>query len=246
MPARLRYAAQKVGGPDELARLAKIARRTLGNYLAGRNEPKPSALARISEVSGLSIGWLVTGRGRLVRDDTANMTPEEVAARDAEEVEVLKGLASGPQVAITPGEQLPDGFVLLPRYDVRISAGGGMIIHSEQIVDFLAFKLEWIRRALGVSPSDLALVSADGDSMRPTIDDRDLLLVHLKESSVRDHAIYALDYGGRLVVKRLQVRRDGGVTIISDNPIYKPEELSRPEAEQLRIVGRVLWSAGVI
>ena len=37
---RLKIAAARAGGIDELAKAAGIARRTFGNYLSGRNEPK--------------------------------------------------------------------------------------------------------------------------------------------------------------------------------------------------------------
>jgi len=51
------------GGADKLSITAEIPRRTLGNYLSGRNEPKPSACARICTVSGVNISWLITGEG---------------------------------------------------------------------------------------------------------------------------------------------------------------------------------------
>jgi transcriptional regulator with XRE-family HTH domain len=55
---RLRIAAKRAGGIDALAELTGTPRRTLGNYLAGRNEPKLSFLMAVSGLTGFSIDWL--------------------------------------------------------------------------------------------------------------------------------------------------------------------------------------------
>lgn len=60
---RLNIAKTLIGGPDALSKKSGIPRRTLGNYLSGRNEPKVSQLADIAEASGLRIEWLATGAG---------------------------------------------------------------------------------------------------------------------------------------------------------------------------------------
>ena len=41
-------------------------------------------------------------------------------------------------------------FVYVPRYDVQASAGYGTLIESEQIVDHLAFKRDWLESDLSV------------------------------------------------------------------------------------------------
>lgn len=60
---RIRRAVELAGGGDEVARRAGIPRRTLGNYLAARNEPKASVIAQLSMATGVKIEWLVTGEG---------------------------------------------------------------------------------------------------------------------------------------------------------------------------------------
>lgn len=137
--------------------------------------------------------------------------------------------------------QAPDGFVLVPRYDVRGSMGNGQVIHSEQIVDHLAFRADWVRTELGTSPNNLALISAVGDSMEPTLRAHDLLLIDRSVQSVVQDAIYAFAVEGELRVKRMQRLFDGRLEIKSDNAEYTTETLSPEQAGSINIVGRVVW-----
>ena len=142
--------------------------------------------------------------------------------------------------------ETPDGFVLLPRYEVRASAGSGEVVHSEQIVDFLAFKETWVRNTLRRNPANLLLIEAVGDSMEPTISDADLLLVDATETRVRDNAVYAISIAGDLVVKRVQRRVTGELLIISDNPRYSADVVPPNMAADLRVVGQVVWHGGLL
>ncbi|MBI3451473.1 MAG: helix-turn-helix transcriptional regulator, partial [Rhodospirillales bacterium] len=136
------------------------------------------------------------------------------------------------------------GYVLIPRYEAKAAAGVGTVVHSEQIVDYLAFKETWIREHLGLNPRLLLVLEALGDSMRPTIEDGDILLIDISEQHVRDNSIYVLVFGDELVVKRVERLRDGSVKIKSDNPAYGVETVPPGEVEKLWVVGRVRWSGG--
>lgn len=61
--ARLRDAVRSAGGPEEVALRAGIPRRSLGNYLAGPNEPKMSVLIKLCETLMVRVEWLATGEG---------------------------------------------------------------------------------------------------------------------------------------------------------------------------------------
>lgn len=135
-----------------------------------------------------------------------------------------------------------EGFVLVPRYEVSASMGNGQLIHSEQIVDHLAFKSDWVRRELGANPHNLVLISTVGDSMIPSLHPGDLLLIDRGVDGVKQDAIYAIAIDGELCVKRIQRLFDGSLVISSDNPSYRREELTPDQAEKLRIIGRVVWA----
>lgn len=141
-----------------------------------------------------------------------------------------------------PPVAAPEGFVLVPRYNVSGSMGNGQVIHSEQVVDHLAFKADWVRTELGTNPSHLVLISAVGDSMEPTLRAHDLLLIDRSVQSVKQDAIYAFAVEGELRVKRIQRLFDGSLVIKSDNQAYGSETLSPDQAGAVNIIGRVAWS----
>lgn len=130
-------------------------------------------------------------------------------------------------------------FVMVPRYDVRASAGNGTLIHSELIVDHLAFREEWVTQ-MGLSSHKLALITVQGDSMEPTLRANDLVLIDLRNGDIFD-GIYAIQHKGHLLVKRIQSKLDGTVIVKSDNPMYESEILKSGYAENFIVVGRVVW-----
>lgn len=150
---------------------------------------------------------------------------------------ILGGTRSGAQSLVGM-----DDFVMVPRYDVRASAGHGAVVHSEQVVDHLAFREEWVRNALGVSQKDLALITVKGDSMEPTLSNEDLILVDMRSQSIGDNSIYVLRNDGQLLVKRVQRKLDGTLVIKSDNAAYDPEVVDSKHAAKLRVLGRVVWA----
>lgn len=131
---------------------------------------------------------------------------------------------------------------MFPRYELQAGAGPGRLVESEQVVDFVSFKEDWVRNYLRVPRQNLALLDVKGDSMSPTMNDGDLILVDLRSSRLEDSAIYVIQFDDALLVKRIQRRFDGTVVIISDNPVYEPEIILKERAESLRIVGRVIWT----
>jgi phage repressor protein C with HTH and peptisase S24 domain len=144
-------------------------------------------------------------------------------------------------------DDLPEGeFVMVPRLDVHLSAGGG---HDQVEIELTkenpqAFRTEWIR-LMRLKPNKLAAMRASGDSMEPTIHDGDSLLVDTSQVDVVDGKVYALWYEGGERVKRLFRLPGGALRILSDNPRFPPIELGPEYAGHVRIIGRVVHRSGV-
>ena len=140
------------------------------------------------------------------------------------------------------GGGVPDwsAYIQVPHYEVRASAGNGSVVHEENVVDHLVFKRDWIVRSMGLDPRRLALIDVRGDSMAPTINDGDLILLDTREAQ-QTEGIYAINLAGGLLVKRLRLRLSGAVEVISDNERYGTETISGDQLAQLHIVGRVVW-----
>jgi len=133
-----------------------------------------------------------------------------------------------------------DELFHVPRYE-KSPGGRTGALRSEQIVDYLAFKKEWVSARLNADPRNLLLIEAIGDSMAPTLEDADLLLVDLSEPRFRHDGRYVLRRDNELEVKRLQRRPDGTLNVISDNPVYEPSVVA---SDSVHIIGRVIWAAG--
>jgi len=241
LAARMKEAREQLGlkRPADLAERIGISARTYEGYEQGRSPPKVATLRGLAEL-GVDLNWLLTGEGTAIApiQPMINSSLPRIA-RKSSETHAIAMFASA--------TELGPEFVLLPRYEVRAAAGGGAVVSSEQIVDHLAFKTDWVRHTLRRNPANLILIEAMGDSMEPTIADGDLLLVDTTEGKVRDNAIYALSVDGDLIVKRVQrAIASGGVTIISDNPRYQPQQLDAREVTQLRVIGQVCWHGGVL
>lgn len=134
-----------------------------------------------------------------------------------------------------------DELVRVPRHDVKVSGGAGAVVSSEQIVDWLVFKAAWIRE-MGLQSDRLVLVEAVGDSMLPTVQRGDLLLVDLRVNSASQEAVFVIRRDNTLQVKRLQQMFTGEIYIKSDNPSYTTEIVPNERVADLQILGRVVWS----
>ncbi len=132
-------------------------------------------------------------------------------------------------------------YMLVPYYDVRASAGPGMVPDSEMAQNALAFQTRWVRSLTAGSPDELSVIQVEGDSMTPTLSDGDQILVDRADRDRLRDGIYVLRVDDALLVKRLSVspatRR---LNIISDNQTYPSWPDCDPES--VEIIGRVVWA----
>lgn len=142
-----------------------------------------------------------------------------------------------------PGEdRLTGGLAPVVRSPVRASAGPGAIPAEEAGKPYFAFDERWLK-ALTASPaSKLSIVRVEGDSMSPTLNAGDDILVDLADAGdrIRD-GIYVIRVDDALVVKRIALnpmRRR--VTVQSDNPAYP--DWPDCDMESIHCVGRVIWA----
>ena len=143
-----------------------------------------------------------------------------------------------------PAGTLPNqAMVFAPMFDVQASAGSGALVHSEDINDYFAFNKTWLSRQLNVSSEQLAFVNIDGDSMLPTLNAGDNVLVDMSQATLTREGIYLLQTEEGLLAKRLKLATSGDIEVISDNPDYPNWTISAQDNEHNRVVGKVVWSA---
>lgn len=214
--------AQEVGLGDNLIR----------QYLKG-GTPGLDKVLRICEAKQVNLEWLALGRGERQRRFGDVTRPEIYGGQSSARVpDRVMAAADGRE------------FVLLPRYDVSVSAGNGTIVRSEQVVDYLAFSAEWFHKNVGIAPAHAALIEVRGDSMTPVLNDGELVIVDTSCDAFKDDAIYVLQYSGALRIKNVRRRIDGKIEIKSANEDYGVELLTEQEAEMgvITIVGRARWA----
>ena len=151
-----------------------------------------------------------------------------------------------PIIAWEKPEDLPEGeFVIVPRYDIHVAAGNGHVVYDElEHEQGQAYRSSSVR-SLATSAKNLMTVYAKGESMEPSIYEGDALLVDRGQTTVKDRQVYILRYGHEIRVKRLFLRPDGGLRIVSDNASAFPEEvITADDMKHIEIIGRVVERSG--
>lgn len=69
-------------------------------------------------------------------------------------------------------------------------------------------------------------------------------MIDMGQKDVEDGHVYAIRYGDELRIKRLYKTFDGGIRIVSDNPTYPEERISRADMAHVGIIGKAIWRAG--
>lgn len=126
----------------------------------------------------------------------------------------------------------------VPRIEVRASAGPGSMAEIEERGRPIAFDPLLLKEIGAQRTSLLSVIRVSGDSMEPTLYDRDDILVDRSATTAVSGAIHVLRLDDLLMVKRL-VRQGSDWIICSDNPAYPDIRDFDPAA--LQLIGRVLW-----
>ena len=219
---RIIYARKSKGlKQKELANILKVSLPTMNHYESGKRAPNSELLSQIAKTLGCDPGWLLTGEGQAEKKEA--LLNEPISSSSIND------------------------FVLVPRYNIESSAGSGSVIHSEQLVDHLAFKASWVSKELGTDPKYLLLIHSIGDAMEPTFRSGDLLLVDRNKARMKGDGIYLINFDDGLIVKRLEWMMDGTVVIRGDNTnVSREQKLTYIEMEKLHLLGRVVWVGGKV
>lgn len=227
--SRIKFQREKKGLTQTgLAKLSKVSQGTI-SQLENGTSLETKKLPEIAKALGVTTEYLTDGK-EMVKD----------AMPSFEEFIIIGGDKAG-QVPS------PDEYVMIPQYDVHGSCGTGAMIGDVAVKGGLVFKRDWVK---GVSKNadNLATIYAQGDSMSPTINDGQVLLVDTTEIIPKTSKIYLVCIDGQLYIKRLINMIDKWV-MRSDNPdktSYPDIDLSYERMAQIDIQGRVVWQGGLL
>lgn len=139
--------------------------------------------------------------------------------------------------------------VPIPFYNVGAAAGAGTYLDQEPESDVLYFDERWLRNIRGVTPKNLHLIFASGDSMdsgfnqSDDIKDGDLLMVDSSQTEGNNKIYVLLVNGSELRVKKVFKKLDGSLHIVSSNQKYKDEIYTPDDSDiEIKVIGRVVWN----
>jgi hypothetical protein len=157
-----------------------------------------------------------------------------------------------PQISYTRDHWRPAVDGALPEIDVKLGAGSGVVgdtinlpvgdgaVSGHPVVAEWLIPEEYLRNEAKASPRQTLVMEVIGDSMVPTYQPGDRVLVDLAQSSMRSDTVYAISDGyTEPQIKRLQrvpFSDPPQVIIISDNSNL---ERFTVELERLSIIGRI-------
>lgn len=223
-----REASMKVSGTPDLIR----------NIKRGKSETlRGPRLLKLAALLNVSPAWLQTG-------EHDHISSEEVAASLDVQPNRSRAYAREHYQPKNPGG--------LPELDVMLGAGngntgevlalpiGGESYSGHKVVAEWLFPDRFIRSEAKASVSNTVVLPVTGDSMLPNYNYGDRVLVDLSQNVFLQDGVYAISDGHTEPrIKRLQYIFNSNpqrVRIISDNPIYAPEEHLLAD---VTIIGRV-------
>jgi phage repressor protein C with HTH and peptisase S24 domain len=175
---------------------------------------------------------------QFVRRGVPKKLKEDERKKLARFFDVPESVLGGPPDA----EAAPAGLIPVKRTLVRASAGPGAFAGEERGGPYFAFDERWLRTLTGSASSRLSIIRVEGDSMAPTLNAGDDILVDLGDCTERlRDGIYVLRADDVLVVKRLAIHPAGRrVTVQSDNPAYP--DWPDCDMSAIQCIGRVIWA----
>ena len=198
---RLKAAREEAGlTQEDVATAAGVAQGTVANIESGIRK-NPRELLAIAKAVNVHPEWLKSGRG-----------PRELVVP----LDINQGIdAESAPIELTNNPDYPS----IRRVRFKLSAGcSGFSVEYAQdsySVPFV-FPRVWYEKH-GYQPDALFAVGVSNGSMEPGLFDGDIVVVNTADVTLKDGKVYAMNYEGELVIKRL-VRDAGQWWLASDNP----------------------------
>ncbi len=222
---RVERRISELGMSDRAASMAATGKPDLIRNIKKRQWPSAERVHALARVLQVSMEWLVTGR-------------------PTDETEIQP---------YTPPPPKPEG---VPEIDVRAGMGGGGDCQLDYVMDDNggmmatdAIKADWglpesyLQSELRISRKSARIIEVIGDSMHPTLQSGDRVMVNTADKNPSPPGVFALWDGYGIVVKRIErvPRSDPPeIKVISDNTHHSEYSLTADEAN---IIGRVVWYA---
>lgn len=207
-------------------------------------QAKGTSLAALSSMIGRNPSYLQ----QFIRKGSPRKLEEQDRRTLASFFGVNEAELGGPEPRIAeksyakaPKSGILADWVEVPRLDIGASAGPGALPDAEGPFDAFRFSKRWLTEQ-GLEGAQLSAITVEGDSMEPLLRDGDEILVDRAPRPFRD-GVHVVRLGDTIMVKRVASQGAGRLALLSQNLAYPPVEVS---AEEVEIIGRVVWKGGRI
>ena len=207
------------------------------------SQERRASLASLSELLGRNASYLQQfikkGSPRKLEEGDRRTLAQFFGVDEAE----LGGL--GGDVKEKSYAHAPKGesgeWVEVSRLDIGASAGPGAVPADETAFDAFRFSRRWLAEQ-GLTGAQLSAITVEGDSMEPLLNDGDEILIDRAPRAFRD-GVHVVRLGDTLMVKRVAQAGAGRYSLLSQNLAYPPVDVA---AEEMDVIGRVVWKGGRI
>jgi len=206
--------ATGISSQTELATALGINRSGI-THARKKNQIPDKWIVKLYRKFGFNPMWLETGKGAVFINTSG---PQEVKIQDS----------------------LDKKFRYIPKVSARLSAGGGSFITTSDVQEYLSFTSAWLSSR--GSARYMVAMEVFGNSMEPEIKEGDTLVIDQSQTDILAGAIYAVGIEDTILVKRIE-KHPNKLVLSSDNHDYDPIYLDKRELEQVRIIGKVIWSS---
>lgn len=154
---------------------------------------------------------------------------------------------TGNAVASIPVANSADDSLEVKFFDAEPSAGRGHVPDDWVGSESYSISRSFLSSVLGVYSRKIFFVRIQGDSMMPSLNPGDTILVNYETENFVE-AVYVITIQGLLMVKRLSMKDPFNISISSDNPHYQSFQVPLNRVgwigtdmdADMRIIGRVV------
>lgn len=181
--------------------------------LIARDSKRSQFSAGIAKALGVTNEWLLTGEGEMLASE---QTSTEISLSEHPDLVPVKRVKFKLNAGVS-------GFA------IELDTGDATPVF---------FRKDWVIRN-NFNPDKLFAFRVAGASMEPSLWDGDLVVVNTDDPKPTDGDVFAINYEGEMVIKRL--RRDGGEWwAASDNADQRRYAPKHCNGESL-VIGRVVY-----
>jgi len=151
--------------------------------------------------------------------------------------------AAGMRLVVSQEVSSSPDYAFIRKAEARPAAGGGSLETSGETEGGLAFRLDWLKSRTTSSTDRLRIMLVSGDSMSPTFEDGDAVLVDEGNTALAPDRVYVIRKGDDIYVKRFRKTPDA-MLFMGDNRArdYEDVRVVQGEEDGFAVIGRVLWA----